>query len=85
MGFDMASGGGTVQNIYADNTGAFVVANGSSSINGIMLNAVGTPYIIAVGSQQYLVNNTVTGDASLWRINLQGGVTVKRLTWEQVR
>ena len=86
MGLDMASGGGSPQNIFPDSSDSFVVTSGNSSIVGTKQNSVGTPYIVSVGSQQYIVNTDVTGGAAdLTKFNPQGGVTVKRMTWEQIR
>ena len=86
LGLDMASGGGSPQNIFPDSSDSFVVTSGNSSIVGIKQNSVGTPYIVSVGSQQYIVNTDVTGGAAdITKFNPQGGVTVKRMTWEQIR
>jgi type IV pilus assembly protein PilY1 len=84
MAFEMASGGGSAQNIFPDASGSLVVTNGSS-INGVKQNAVGTPYIVSIGSKQYAVNQTAGGDPTVSQINPQGGVSVKRLSWEQLR
>ena len=85
MAFNMASGGGFTQNAFPDSNNSFVVATGSSSITGVMQSGVGKPYIVSVGSQQYVVNQTAGGEPTIKQINPQGGVTVKRLSWEQIR
>jgi type IV pilus assembly protein PilY1 len=86
MGFNMASGGGQPQNVFPDSSGSLVVASGSSSIVGLKLGAVGTPYIVAVGSQQYVVSSSIDGGpAKINQLNTQGGVTVKPVSWEQLR
>ncbi|MDD5297929.1 MAG: PilC/PilY family type IV pilus protein [Rhodocyclaceae bacterium] len=85
MAFNMASGGGTPQNVFPDSRGSLVVASGQSSIVGQMQNAVGTPYVVSVGSQQYVVDQTIGGNPTIIRINPQGGVTIKRISWEQLR
>lgn len=84
-GFDMASGGGLKQNLFPDSTGSLVVANGSYSITAVKLNAVGKPYIVSVGSKLYGVSQTIGGRPTITQINPQGGVTVKRVSWQQLR
>lgn len=94
MGFNMASGGGFAQNIFSNPAlGSFTVASDSSSIVGLMQSAVGTPFIVSVGSQQYSVSPTAGSSGGginstppvVNKVNPQGGVTVKRITWEQLR
>jgi type IV pilus assembly protein PilY1 len=86
MAFNMASGGGQPQNVFPDASGSLVVASGASSIVGLKLGAVGTPYIVAVGSQQYVISSDVDGGpANINKLNTQGGVTVKPVSWEQLR
>ncbi|RFO98893.1 pilus assembly protein PilY [Rhodoferax lacus] len=85
MAFNMASGGGFVQNAFPDLTGSFVVGSANASIVGIMQSGVGKPYIVTVGSQQYVVNQTIGGNPTITKINPQGGVTVRRVSWEQIR
>ena len=86
MSFNIGSGGGEPQNIFPDPvTGAVVVTSGNYSIAGLQQNAVGTPYVVSVGSQQYVVNQTVGGAPTVKKINPQGGVKVKQVSWEQLR
>jgi type IV pilus assembly protein PilY1 len=86
MAFNMASGGGQPQNVFPDASGSLVVASGASGIVGLKLGAVGTPYIVAVGSQQYVISSDVDGGpANINQLNTQGGVTVKPVSWEQLR
>ena len=85
MQFNMGSGGGFTQNAFPDANGSLVVASGAASITGVMQSAVGKPYVVAIGSKQYLVNQTISGTPTLTRINPQGGVVVKRVSWEQLR
>ena len=85
MALDIGSGGGFNQNIFPDVTGSYLVATGAASVVGTKLNGVGSPYMVSVGSQQYVVNQTSTGTASITQINARGGVTVKRINWAQIR
>ena len=88
MGLDMASGGGFTQNVFADSSGSFVVASGGSSIVGQKENSSGSSYIVSVGSQPYIVGNCVGADCVRKPpppINLPSPVTVRRMTWEQIR
>lgn len=86
MAFNMASGGGQAQNVFPDANGSLVVASGASSIVGLKQGAVGTPYIVAIGSKQYEISSTASGGpASINQLNTQGGVIVKPVSWEQLR
>ena len=84
-GLDMASGGGLKQNLFPDSAGSLSVTSGSYSITTVQLNAVGKPYIISVGSKLYGVSQTVGGKQTITRFNPQGSVTVKRVSWQQLR
>ena len=83
MSFDVISGGGEVKSVFPD--------AGSSAVNGayiagIQSNAVGTPYFVSIGNQTYAVSQTVGGGgATISRVTPRGGVTLKRLSWEQIR
>ena len=86
MAFNMASGGGTAQNVFPNQTGVLTVASGQNSIVGIKQNSVGTPYVVSIGSKQYVVNPNANGSTSnINQVNPQGGVTVKRISWELLR
>ncbi len=85
MAFKMDSGGGAKQNIFPDASGSLIVGTGHTSIVGIKQNAVGTPYVVTVGSNRYIVNQTIGGTPKANRINPQGGVSVKRVSLEQLR
>lgn len=86
MAFDMASGGGKAQNVFPDSNGNLIVASGVSGIVGLKQGAVGTPYIVAIGSKQYAISSNVGGGRPpINELNSQGGVTVKRVSWEQLR
>ena len=91
MAFDMASGGApapvsgsTTQSAFANSSGSFTATTGTT-IMGTKLNSVGTPYVVQVGSSRYIVNQTVSGVPVITQINPQGGVTVKLISWEQLR
>ena len=86
MGFNMASGGGNLQNIFPDSTGSLTVASGGASIAGLKQGGVGSPWVVSVGSQQNLVTQTAGANTAVVnKINPQGGVTVKRISWEVLR
>jgi type IV pilus assembly protein PilY1 len=85
MAFKMDGGGGDKQNLFPDPAGSLVVSAGHQSIVGIKDNAVGTPYVVTVGSNRYIVNQTIGGKPKVNRINPQGGVNVKRISLEQLR
>ena len=86
MAFNMASGGGTPQNIFPDATGSLTVLSGSNSIVGVKQNSVGTPYVVSIGSKQYVIDPNANGStANINQFNGQGGVTVKRITWGELR
>jgi type IV pilus assembly protein PilY1 len=85
MAFKMDSGGGAPQNIFVDNSGSLIVGAGHKSISGRKDNAVGTPYVVTVGSKRYFINQTRDGDPVAPQFNPQGGVTVKRVSLEQLR
>lgn len=87
MAFNIESGGGAT-----NNTGQIVNVLGSTSISatlysqvGIKLNGVGSPFIVSVGSQPNIVTQTNSGTPSIKKFNPQGGVNVKRISWEQLR
>jgi type IV pilus assembly protein PilY1 len=85
MGFDMTSGGGMPQNIFPASNGSFIPSSGAA-ISGLKQGAVGTPYIVTVGNKQYAISSNASGGApSVNQLNTQGGVTVKRISWEQLR
>jgi len=86
MAFDMASGGGKLQNVFPDASGNLIVASGARSIVGLKQGSVGTPYIVSIGSKQYAISSNVGGGAPpINQLNTQGGVTGKRVSWEQLR
>lgn len=87
MSFNIGSGGGT-----ANSAGQVVNVLGSSTISsgiysqvGLKLNGVGSPFIVSVGSQPNIVTQTNTGTPSIKKFNPNGGVNVKRISWEQLR
>ena len=86
MAFDMGTGGGKLQNVFPDSNGSLTVLTGASSIVGLKQGAVGTPYIVSIGSKQYAISSNVSGGSPpINQLNTQGGVTVKRVSWEQLR
>jgi type IV pilus assembly protein PilY1 len=86
MAFDIASGGGKPQNIFPDASGNLIVTSGASSIVGLKQGAVGTPYIVSIGSRQFEISSGASGGAPpMNQLNTQGGVKVKRVSWEQLR
>jgi type IV pilus assembly protein PilY1 len=85
MAFKMDGGGGGKQNLFPDSAGSLIVATGHKSIVGIKQSAVGTPYIVTVGSNRYIINQTIGGNPKVNKINPQGGVSVKRISLEQLR
>lgn len=85
MAFKMDSGGGAKQNIFPDAANSLIVGSGHHAIVGIKQDAVGTPYVVTVGSNRYIVNQTIDGKPKVNRVNPQGGVTVKRISLEQLR
>ncbi len=85
MAVKMDAGGGAKQNLFPDAAGSLIVRPGHQSIVGIKHNAVGTPYVVTVGSNRYVVNQTIGGKPVVTKVNPQGGVTVKRISLEQLR
>ena len=90
--FNMASGGGNVQNVFANATGSFAsstnsgagIGGTSASVVAVQQNGVGTPWVISIGSQQFLITQTTTGNAVVIKFQPQGAVTVNRITWEEL-
>ena len=87
MSFNIGSGGGT-----ANSARQVVNVLGSSAISstiysqvGLKLNGVGSPFIVSVGSQPNIVTQTNTGSPSIKKFNPNGGINVKRISWEQLR
>ena len=87
MSFNIGSGGGT-----ANSASQVVNVLGSSAISstiysqvGLKLNGVGSPFIVSVGSQPNIVTQTNTGTPSIKKFNPNGGINVKRISWEQLR
>ncbi len=85
MAFRMDAGGGAKDNLFTDENGSLTVATGHKSIVGIKKKAVGTPYIVTVGSKRYTVNQTIDGEPTVDPFNPQGGLSVKRVSVEQLR
>ncbi|MDR3393177.1 MAG: PilC/PilY family type IV pilus protein [Sulfuriferula sp.] len=84
MAFNVASGGGLPQNFFPDSTGAYAASDGNS-VMGIKMNGVGSPWVVSVGTTPYIVTQTVSGEAQITQVNPQNGITVKRITWEELR
>jgi type IV pilus assembly protein PilY1 len=86
MSFNIESGGGT-----ANSTGQIVDVLGSGAIAatysemGLKLNGVGSPFVVSVGSQPQVITQTNTGKPEVKKFSPQGGVSVKRISWEQLR
>ena len=90
MAFSMVSGGGAAQNVFQNSSNSFVISTnssavGSNSITGIKSGAVGSPFIVCVGSNCSAISQTSGGGTTTPQTNLQGGVKVTRKTWEQLR
>ncbi len=86
MAFMMDAGGGGKQNLFPDPYGSLVVNRPSNeSIVGIKQNLVGSPWVVTVGSNRHIINQSNDGTPKANRINPQGGVTVKRISLEQLR
>ena len=88
MAFNIESGGATLNNAgnvvnVIGNTSAVPTSNGSSV--GIQLGGVGSPFVVAVGSKNYIVTQTASGTSTLNEFNPQGGIKTKRISWEQLR
>lgn len=87
MSFNMESGGGTV-----NDRGQVINVLGMSSISstgssqiGLKLNGVGSPFVVRDGSETSIVTQTNLGDPEVKKFNPSGSVTVKRISWEQLR
>ena len=87
MSFNIESGGGT-----ANSAGQVINVLGGSIISstiysqiGLKLNGVGSPFIVSVGSQPYIVTQTNVGTPTIKKFNPSGGINVKRISWEQLR
>lgn len=83
MALNPATGGAFQNSFFSDGSGNFVTVNGSP-INGIALNATGSPSVVTANGLPYLVSQTVTGAGAVNRINPPGSKYNKRLTWLQV-
>jgi type IV pilus assembly protein PilY1 len=84
MGFNMASGGGFPENLFPDASGSLVPTG--NSIVGSNMSGVGSPYFFSVGSQLWMVSSTSSGTpTSPTKPNPQGGVSIRRMSWEEIR
>ncbi len=89
MAFNMGSGGGLVvngvtQNIFPSSLGP-TATTGNPSLAGLQQGSVGTPFIVSLGSSQYAVNATASGQTNVTQVNALGNVIIKRMSWEKLR
>lgn len=88
MAFDVASGGGLPQGFFQDSTGSYAASGTGSSqttVMGAQLNGVGSPYTVSVGNNTYLAMQTSNGTPQIPPVNPQNGISVHRVTWEELR
>lgn len=87
MSFNMESGGGTINDRgqVINVLGMSSISSTGSSQNGLKLNGVGSPFIVRDGSETSIVTQTNLGDPEVKKFNPSGSVTVKRISWEQLR
>ena len=89
MAFNMASGGGTKQNVFPDSSGSLVVTSGNSSIVGVKLSGTGSVKLFSTtaNGQQITtaVTQTVNNTPASTTVNTQGAVKVKRVSWKVLR
>ncbi|WP_407275945.1 pilus assembly protein [Halothiobacillus sp. DCM-1] len=84
MAFDIASGGGLAQGFFPDANGSFNAASDGSTVSGIQLNGVGSPYSVTVNGSPYLVTQTSSGTAAITKINPQGSASPGRVSWREL-
>ena len=75
MSFNAATGGNLSEGFFP----------GSPTASGIEVNGVGTPTAVTYGGQTYLVSQTVTGGASINRVNPPTNTNAARVSWREIR
>ncbi|MHB1655107.1 MAG: PilC/PilY family type IV pilus protein [Burkholderiales bacterium] len=94
MSFNIQSGGGLPQNFFLDANGSLIPTGNGTSVEGIQINGVGTPFIVTFAGNTYGISQTSTpyggpsGSVYGPQVNLfnsQGGISTKQVTWEEIR
>jgi len=85
MAFNIQTGGNFAQGFFPGSDGTYNTASGSSPINGIQMNAIGSGSIVNVGNSPYDVAQTPNGVAVVTGINPQSGIIARRVTWTELR
>jgi len=78
------NGGSFSESFFGDPNSNFPNINGSP-VNGIALNATGSPSVVLADKKQFMVNQTNTGDGKANQINPPAGTKGGRLNWIQLR
>lgn len=84
MAFDIASGGGLTEGFFPDATGSYKKAADGSTVAGVQLNGVGTPYVVTVKGLPYLITQTSGGNAAITKINQQSPNAKQRISWREL-
>jgi len=84
MAFDIASGGGLTEGFFPDATGSYQKAADGSTVAGVQLNGVGTPYVVTVNGLPYLITQTSGGNAAITKINPQNLNAKQRISWREL-
>lgn len=82
MAFNPLTGGGFTEGFFADAGGGF--SSGDSTVGGTMVSGVGTPTQVCYGGKCYLVTQTITGAAKLFRVNPPGDNNPSRVSWREL-
>jgi hypothetical protein len=88
MAFSVASGGGLPLGFFPNSSGTYNATGtgaSASTVMGIQINGVGSPSVVMNGSSTNIFTQTVNGNAQITPVNPQGGINVKRITWEELR
>jgi type IV pilus assembly protein PilY1 len=84
MALDISYGGGLPQGFLPNANGSYTPAADGSTVAGIQLNGVGSPYVVMVNNVPYLVTNTSSGNAAVSQINPQNGGIPSRVSWREL-
>lgn len=84
MAFNVASGGGLPQGFFPDANGSYTPASDGSTVAGVQLNGVGSPYVVTVNGTPYLVTQTSSGNAAITEINPQNSTAQSRVSWREL-
>lgn len=88
MAFSVASGGGLPLGFFPNSSSTYNATGtgaSASTVMGIKINGVGSPSVVMNGSSTNIFTQTVNGNAQITPVNPQGGINVKRITWEELR